>query len=79
MGIPCLLNTIVTDIRADADGKKRMTVMNRTDGLFEIEAGAVILAMGQPARKEQGITADIFLRPGNRSAFFIHLRYCHPF
>ncbi len=46
MGIPCLLNTIVTDIRADADGKKRMTVMNRTDGLFEIEAGAVILAMG---------------------------------
>ncbi len=46
MGIPCLIDSIVADIRADADGKKRMTVMNRTEGLFEIEAGAVILAMG---------------------------------
>lgn len=46
MGIPCLLHTIVVDIRAEADGRKKITVMNRSDGMFEIEAGAVILAMG---------------------------------
>lgn len=46
MGIPCLLHTIVVDIQAEADGRKRVTVMNRSDGMFEIEAEAVILAMG---------------------------------
>lgn len=46
MGIPCLLHTIVVDIRMEADGRKKVTVMNRSDGMFEIEAGAVILAMG---------------------------------
>lgn len=46
MGIPCLLHTIVADIQAEADGRKRITVMNRSDGMFTIEAQAVILAMG---------------------------------
>ena len=46
MGISCLLHTIVADIRAEADGRKKITVMNRSEGMFEIEAGAVILAMG---------------------------------
>lgn len=46
MGIPCLLHTIVVDVQAENGGTKRVTVMNRQDGLFEIEAKAVILAMG---------------------------------
>lgn len=46
IGISCLLQTIVVDIQADADGKKRVVAMNRKDGLFEIETEAVILAMG---------------------------------
>ena len=44
--IPYLLNTIVVDIQALPDGKKAVTAMNRTDGLFVIETDAVILAMG---------------------------------
>jgi len=36
----------VADIQAEADGRKRITVMNRSDGMFTIEAQAVILAMG---------------------------------
>lgn len=44
-GIPYLLQSIVVDIRL-CGGKKLITVMNRQEGLFEIEAGAVVLAMG---------------------------------
>ncbi len=36
------LNTMVMDISAD----RVVTAMNKTDGMFEIQAGAVILAMG---------------------------------
>ena len=36
------LNTMVMDITAD----KKVTAMNRNDGLFEIQAKAIILAMG---------------------------------
>lgn len=46
MGIPCLLHTIVADIRTEADGRKRVVVMNRSDGMFGIAAEAVVLAMG---------------------------------
>lgn len=46
IGISCLLHTIVVDIRAEGNGRKKITVMNRFDGMFEIETGAVILAMG---------------------------------
>lgn len=46
LGIPYLLHTIVVDIQLDNSGKKRVIAMNKQDGLFEIEAGAVILAMG---------------------------------
>lgn len=52
MGIPCLLHTIVIDIEAEktegqqSSGRKYVTVMNKTEGLFTIEAKAVILAMG---------------------------------
>ena len=42
LGIEYKLNTMVMDISHD----KVVTAMNRTDGLFEIPAKAVILAMG---------------------------------
>ena len=41
-GIEYKLNTMVMDISPE----RVVTAMNRTDGMFEIEAGAVILAMG---------------------------------
>ena len=40
--IPCLLETMVMDITPG----KVVTAMNREDGVFQIKAGAVILAMG---------------------------------
>ena len=40
--IPCKLNTMVMDISPD----KVVTAMNREDGLFEIQAKAVVLCMG---------------------------------
>lgn len=43
--IPYRLNTMVVDLAADGNLKK-VTVMNREEGLYEIEAKAVILAMG---------------------------------
>ena len=42
LGIEYFLNTMVMDISHE----KVVTVMNRTDGLFEIQAKAIILAMG---------------------------------
>ncbi len=45
LDIPCKLNTMVIDLAAEG-GRKRVTVMNRQEGLYEIEARAVILAMG---------------------------------
>ncbi len=44
--IPYLLRTIVTDIKEQADGTKLVTAMNKEDGLLEICAMSVILAMG---------------------------------
>ncbi len=53
-GIPAMLNTMAVDISENAaveDSTEKpsqfvITVMNRTDGLFQINADAVILAMG---------------------------------
>ena len=42
LGIEYKLNTMVMDIAAD----KTVTAMNREDGMFQIPAKAVILAMG---------------------------------
>lgn len=42
LGIEFKLNTMVMEISE----KKVVTAMNREDGLFDIQAGAVILAMG---------------------------------
>ena len=40
--IPCMLNTMVLELSGD----RVVTAMNREKGLFQIQAGAVILAMG---------------------------------
>ena len=53
-GIPYLLNTMAVDISsrdAESDNQAMLsgfeiTLMNRTDGLFQIEADSIILAMG---------------------------------
>ena len=42
LGIEYKLHTMVMDISSD----KIVTAMNREEGLFEIQAGAIILAMG---------------------------------
>ena len=71
MEIPYLLHTIVVDIRTDGRecvenqecGSKFITMMNKTDGLFEIEAKAVILAMGCRERSRGALNI-----PGYRPA-----------
>lgn len=48
-GIDCRLHTMVMDISVDTEAgssRKKVTAMNRTDGMFQISAAAVILAMG---------------------------------
>lgn len=63
LGIPYLLNTIVVDIGRQEDGRKIVTVMNRREGLFELEAGSVILAMGCRERSRGALNI-----PGYRPA-----------
>ena len=58
-GIEYKLNTMVMDISKD----KVVTAMNSVDGLFEIEAGAVILAMGCRERSRGALNI-----PGYRPA-----------
>lgn len=53
------LNTMVMDIRVD----KTVTAMNREDGLFEIQAKAIILAMGCRERPRGALNI-----PGSRPA-----------
>lgn len=45
LNIPYKLNTMVVDLAAEGNTKK-VTVMNREEGLYDIAAKAVILAMG---------------------------------
>ena len=58
-GIDYKLNTMVMDISAD----KKVTAMNREDGMFEIHAKAVILAMGCRERSRGALNI-----PGYRPA-----------
>lgn len=59
LGIEYRLNTMVMDISPE----KLVTAMNREDGLFEIQAGAVILAMGCRERSRGALNI-----PGYRPA-----------
>ena len=58
-GIACRLNTMVMDISPD----KVVTAMNREDGMFTIQAGAVVLAMGCRERSRGALNI-----PGYRPA-----------
>ena len=62
LDIPCKLNTMVVDLAAEA-GLKKVTVMNREEGLYDIEARAVILAMGCRERSRGALNI-----PGYRPA-----------
>lgn len=57
------LNTMVMDISLLTDASKKITAMNRTDGMFEIKAKAVILAMGCRERSRGALNI-----PGYRPA-----------
>lgn len=59
LGIPYKLNTMVLDLSAD----RVVTVVNRTDGLFQLQAKAVILAMGCRERPRGALNI-----PGTRPA-----------
>lgn len=58
-GIRCLLNTMVLDI----DRERHVTALNRQEGLFTVQAGAVILAMGCRERSRGALNI-----PGYRPA-----------
>lgn len=63
-GIEYKLNTMVMDISADdASTAKKIIAMNRDDGMFEIQAKAVILAMGCRERSRGALNI-----PGYRPA-----------
>ena len=57
--IPYLLNTMVLDVSAD----RVITAMNKTDGLFQLSARAIILAMGCRERPRGALNI-----PGTRPA-----------
>lgn len=59
LGIPCKLNTMVLDLSAD----RVVTAVNRTDGLFQLKAKAVVLAMGCRERPRGALNI-----PGTRPA-----------
>lgn len=59
LGIDCKLNTMVLDLAPD----KTVTAMNRTDGLFQLQPTAVILAMGCRERPRGALNI-----PGSRPA-----------
>ena len=61
--IPYLLNTMVTNISLLPDGRKKVTAMNKEDGLLEIETETVILAMGCRERSRGALNI-----PGYRPA-----------
>ena len=58
------LNTMVMDITSD----RKVIAMNRTDGMFEVEAGAVILAMGCRERPRGALNIPGFRPAGIYSA-----------
>lgn len=65
-GIAYKLNTMVMDISTEPSAKgsgKKVTAMNREDGMFEIQAKAIILAMGCRERSRGALNI-----PGYRPA-----------
>ena len=64
LGIEYFLNTMVMDISHE----KVVTAMNRTDGLFEIQAKAIILAMGCRERSRGALNISGYRPAGIYSA-----------
>ncbi|MBR3704940.1 MAG: FAD-dependent oxidoreductase [Oscillospiraceae bacterium] len=62
--IPCMLNTMVLELSSD----RVVTAMNREKGLFQIKAGAVILAMGCRERARGSLNIPGFRPAGIYSA-----------
>lgn len=67
MGIKYLLHTMVVDISA-TDDTKTVTAMNKEQGLFEIQADSVILAMGCRERPRGALNIAGFRPAGIYSA-----------
>ena len=70
-GIDCRLHTMVMDISVDTEAgsfRKKVTAMNLTDGMFEISAAAVILAMGCRERSRGALNIPGFRPAGIFSA-----------
>lgn len=70
-GIDCRLHTMVMDISVDTEAgssRKKVTAMNRTDGMFQISAAAVILAMGCRERSRGALNIPGFRPAGIFSA-----------
>lgn len=63
-GIPCKLETMVLEINRD----KVITAINRQDGLFQIQARAVVLAMGCRERPRGALNIPGFRPAGIYSA-----------
>lgn len=61
--IPYLLGTIVTDLVMMKNGNKLITAMNKEQGILQIEAEAVVLAMGCRERSRGALNI-----PGTRPA-----------
>lgn len=61
--IPYMLNTMVVDISVMQNGDKKITAMNKEQGLLEIQTKAVILAMGCRERPRGALNT-----PGYRPA-----------
>ncbi len=66
--IPYKLNTMVMDISQNTSTKKVVTAMNREDGLFELEAKAIILAMGCRERARGALNISGYRPAGVYSA-----------
>ena len=66
--IPCMLQTIVIDITHMENGEKQVTAMNRERGLFQLQAKAVILAMGCRERPRGALNIPGFRPAGIYSA-----------
>ena len=63
-GIPCMLNTMVLGISPE----KVVTAMNRKEGIFDVQAKAVVLAMGCRERSRGALNTPGFRPAGVYSA-----------
>ena len=73
LGIEYKLHTMVMDISSD----KIVTAMNREEGLFEIQAGAIILAMGCRERSSRHLLSGNSAAVGQYGRLYAGKRSCN--